>query len=87
MLFQKMECFCVCVCERKIKCTVFSQCEIEFSGYFWLFLEFFGFVSVEILVFPMQTSSGKLVICYTKWDSVFSHSKRIYIFTVIPKIC
>ncbi len=46
MLFQKniLNNFCVCECEKKFKCNVFSQCEIEFCGYFlailWNFSDF-----------------------------------------------
>ncbi len=44
-------------------------------------MEFFGF-SGKMVVFPMRISSGKLVICYTKWDCPFLHSQSICILTV-----
>ncbi len=58
-----------------------ANAKSNFRYIFDYFMEFFGF-SGKIVVFPIQSSSGKLVICYTN-GTVISYSKSICIFTVV----
>ncbi len=83
---KKWNVFVYAFAKEKLNALFLANAKSNFGAIFGYFMKFFVF-SGKIVAFPMQISSGKLVICYTKWDSVFSHSKRIYIFTVIPKIC
>ncbi len=61
-----------------IKCNVFSQCEIEFWGYFFYFMEFFGFSGK--MVFSLCESALKNKIFALQFVTVPFHILKAFIY-------